>query len=121
MRTTRVCVIGLVGIAVFSALSVYLGAAESQPAVAKPIDLEKRVSVLEERVAQLERQLDQVTHPSSPLVLPPVALPQQAPRFAPQASATAPQAAPTVPPNAVPREFNGQTYYIVPLGKEAAR
>jgi hypothetical protein len=116
MRAIRVCIVVTTGIAAISLLYASLGAAESQPAAAKTPDLQQRVAALEEKVAQLEKKLDQF--PST------IAPPNGAPRAptAPLPPGTqlpqqTPQLPPGVPPNAVPREFNGQTYYIVPLTK----
>jgi hypothetical protein len=99
---------------------MYLGAAESQSPGTKPMDLEKRVAALEEKVAQLEKKLDQLAHASLPAVPPTATAPQPYLPNSPQ-TLSAPPIPPTVPPNAVPREFNGQTYYILPLGKETQR
>jgi outer membrane murein-binding lipoprotein Lpp len=120
MRAIRVCVVGLTGIVFASFLCVYLGAAESQPNTAKPSDLEKRVATLEDKVAQLEKRLDQLTNAALLAVPPAATAPQPLLRDAPRLPA--PSDIPsTLPPSAVPREFNGRTYYIVPLGKQAVR
>ena len=120
MRAARVWVAGLSGVVAAAMLSMHLCAAESQSPVAKPTNLEERVATLEEEVTQLEKKLDQLAHASLPAVPPMATTPQpylpKSPRILP-----APQIPLTVPPNAVPRDFNGQTYYIVPLGQEPQR
>jgi outer membrane murein-binding lipoprotein Lpp len=109
MRAARVWVAGLFGVVAVAMLSVYLGAAENQSPVAKPMDLEKRVATLEEKVAELEKKLDQLAHAALPAVPPMATAPQPYLPNSPQ----------TLPPSAVPREFNGQTYYLLPLGNAA--
>ena len=132
MRAVRACILGGVGVAAVSFVGAWLGAAETKPTPAKSPDVDQRVKALEEKVAELEKKLE---HLSSALL--PSNPPAVAPRYgAPRAPIAPPvppgaQVAPTpppalelppgVPPNAIPREFNGQTYYIVPLTKEAPR
>lgn len=111
-RPFILCSAGVVGITL---LGVYLNAAESPtPAVRAP-DLSQRVTTLEERVVRLEKLLADRA-PGSPLVAPPTPTPAPGPPVP-----TQPQLTPGLPRNAVPFEFNGGTYYIVPLAKEAAR
>jgi hypothetical protein len=116
MRALRATVLCSAGVAAVSLMFVCLRAAECQPAAAKTPDLQQRVATLEEKVAQLEKKLDQIS-PGYLLSVPPVA----AAPFGSSRVPTAPQVPSGIPPHAVPREFNGQTYYIVPLAKEAAR
>jgi hypothetical protein len=117
MRALRNCAVGIVAATLVCA---YLLAAESQPAAAKTPDLLQRVTTLEEKVARLEKQLADQSEQGYQFRLSP-----RAPRaVAPSVGAPtpeAPQAPPGIPPNSTPQVFNGQTYYIVPLGKEAAR
>jgi hypothetical protein len=128
MRALRFRVVRTVGVVATTLVCAYLIAAESKPTAAKTPDLQQRVAALEDKAAQLEKKLEQVQQ-GYVLAVPPTATPPQvAPRVpnAPQATPGAPLPAipptpPGVPPNAVPREFNGQTYYIVPLAKEASR
>lgn len=124
MRALRVRAFCAVGVVTATLVCAYLVAAESQPAAAKSPDLQQRVASLEEKVAQLEKKLDQLSSGYLRTVPPAVALPHGSPRFltAPQATPDAPLTAPMpnspgIPPNAVPHEFNGQTYYIMPLTK----
>ena len=63
---------------------------------------QQQVAELRERVADLERKLAKRPALQMP-PLPPL-------KLQPGLSAT-----PAVPKNAVPREFNGETYYVVPL------
>jgi hypothetical protein len=116
MRALRVCVVCSAGAIAAALLCAYLNAAEGQPAAAKTPDLQQRVAALEEKVAQLEKKLSQIPPGYLPTVPPAVAAPNGTPRVP-----TAPQLPPGIPPHAVPREFNGQTYYIVPLTKEPTR
>jgi hypothetical protein len=116
MRNLRVGVVCSVGAIAAALLCAYLNAAESQPAAANAPDLQQRVAALEEKVAQLEKKLSQVPPGYLPTVPPAVAAPKGAPLVP-----TAPQLRPSIPPHSVPREFNGQTYYIVPLAKEPTR
>ena len=112
-------------------LCVYLVAAENSPPAAKAPDLAQRVVELEAKVAQLKKKIEQLSSPpllNSPPAMTPRFLPPRATVAAPvQPGAeavpapVAPELPPGVPPNATPREFNGQTYYIVPLAKEATR
>jgi hypothetical protein len=114
MRVSRACVLGFMGLSVATLFCVYLRGAESQTPAAKAPDLLQRVAVLEERVAQLEKRLAEQPLPAYPIA-PPAAtgVPGSRPaRPVPQG--------PPVPPG-VPHLFNGQTFYITPLGKEAAR
>jgi len=123
MRAIRVGVVCSAGASAVALLCVCLGAAENQPSAAKAPDLQQRVATLEEKVAQLEKKLNRVAIPPNyPLTVPPSVAPPATPtpQGTPRLPAL-PQVPPGVPPNAVPREFNGQTYYIVPLTKEAAR
>ena len=115
MRALRVCVVCSAGAIAAALFCAYLSAAEG-PAAAKTPDLQQRVATLEEKVAQLERRLNQVPPAYLPTVPPAVVAPGEH-AIVP----TMPQLPPGVPPNATPREFNGQTYYIVPLSKEAQR
>jgi hypothetical protein len=112
MRASRFCVVCLTGAIV--AVCAYLYAAEGQTAAAKAPDMQQRVATLEEKVALLERKLNQAPTSYLPTVPPAVA-----PRAGSPIVPVTPQLPPGVPPNATPREFNGQTYYIVPLSKEA--
>ena len=66
---------------------------------------------------ELEKQLAAQPMPASP-ILPPAA---PVPPGARPSPLLPPQAAPSLPPNAVPHEFNGQTFYIMPLGKDGTR
>src|SRR4051794_38661795 len=101
MRVSPGCVLGFVGCTVFTVFCVYLGAAESQPAVAKAPDLSQRVAVLEEKVAQLEKRLAEQPVPAYPIA-PPGAMGMPGLKQA--------QPIPQVPPG-VPHTFNGQTFY----------
>jgi hypothetical protein len=116
MRVLRVCILAFISVATASVFCLYLRAAENQPPAAKSPGLSQRVAALEEKVAQLEKKLAAVTQPGYPVPAPSAPVPPGAIPAQPL-----PQAAPSIPPNAVPHTFNGQTYYIVPLGKEAAR
>lgn len=108
MRVLPACVLGFIGCTVATSYCVYLGAAESQPPAAKVPDLSQRVAVLEEKVAQLEKRLAEQPLPAYPMVPPDtMGMPGLKP------------GQPTAP--GVPHTFNGQTFYIMPLGKEAAR
>ena len=128
MRSLRVRALSAVGVLAVTLVCAYLIAAESQPTPAKTPDLQQRVAALEEKVAQLEKKLEQVP-PGYLLGAPPAATPLYVPRRAPSAPQAQPgaplqappQAPPGIPRNAVPQEFNGQTYYIVPLTKDATR
>ena len=113
MRSLRVCVFCSAGAIAVALLCAYLNAAESQPAAANAPDLQQRVAALEEKVAQLEKKLSQIRPGYLPTVPPAIAAPNGAPLVP-----AAPQLPPGIAPHAVPREFNGQTYYIVPLAKE---
>ena len=113
-RPFILCSAGVVGIAL---VCVYLNAAESPTPAAKVPDLSQRVTTHEERVARLERLLAEPTIPGSPLVAPPAPTPTPGLPSVP----AQPQLTPSLPRNAVPFEFNGGTYYIVPLAKEAAQ
>src|SRR4051794_19051854 len=125
MRVLRVFALCLVGAVSVSLFCLCLGAAESQPPAAKTPDLQQRVAALEEKVTQLEKKLDQVSSDHLLTVPPAIAPPYGTPRapaapLAPgvQLPPQAPQLPPGVPSNAIPRQFNGQTYYIVPLTKD---
>jgi hypothetical protein len=114
LRPLSLAFVGVVGVAL---LCAYLFAAESPTPAVKVPDLTQRVATLEERVARLEKLLVERPAPANPLVAP------QAP-YAPPTPTPAqpmPQLTPSVPRNAVPFDFNGQTYYIVPLTQGAAQ
>jgi hypothetical protein len=119
IRPLVLCGVGVLGVAL---LGVYLGAAESPTPAVKAPDLSQRVATLEERVLRLEKLLSQqITSGGVPLVAPQVA-PQTTPM--PQGTApvpAAPQLQPDIPRNATPFQFNGSTYYIVPLAKDAGQ
>jgi hypothetical protein len=114
MRVFRACILCLVGAGIVSVYCLCLGAAESQPPAAQSPNLLQRVSVLEAKVAQLEKKLAEQPPPAYPIV-PPGAM--VAPGLTP--AQPAPQSPPGVPRNAVPHTYNGQSFYIVPLGKDA--
>jgi hypothetical protein len=127
MRVSRPFVICCVAIGTLILIGGQFGKAENQEKAAKAPDLAQRVVALEEKVARLEKLLAQAPLFGYPLPVPPTA-PRAAPQIAPPTSPPGaipaqptPQLPPGVPPNAVPHEFNGSTYYIVPLGKESAR
>jgi hypothetical protein len=113
MRTLRVSVFCSAGAIAVALLGAYLNAAESQPGAASAPDLQQRVRALEEKVAQLEKKLSQIPPGYLPTVPPAARAPNGTPLVP-----TVPQLPPGIPPHSVPREFNGQTYYIVPLAKE---
>ncbi len=128
-RTGRIVVLG--GACGLVALRLCL-AAERSPSGELPAALAQRVKSLEEKVAQLEKKLEEQIARSYPVPPQPPSgvLPRVAPPAAPQAPGpAAPQAAPLVVPpvppvevpNGEPFQFNGHTYYIMPLGKDAAR
>ncbi len=146
MRAIRAGILSGVGLAIVLLVSMWLGAAETKPASAKMPDVDQRVKALEEKVAELEKKLEQVSsalQSSDPLALaprfeaprapiappvPPGALLAPTPLPVPDglpkvqvAPAPPPDAElpPGVPPDALPREFNGRTYYIVPLTEGA--
>lgn len=121
MRALRVCVFCTVGIVAATLVCAYLVAAESQPAAAKTPDLQQRVTMLEEKVAHLEKQLAEQSQQGYLVPVLPTAPLGVAPPVGTRPAPVAPQAPPGIPPNAVPHTFNGQTFYIVPLGKEASR
>jgi hypothetical protein len=116
MRSFRVCIVCSAGAIAVVLLCAFLNAAESQPAATKAPDLQQRVAALEEKVAQLEKKLSQVPPGYLPTVPPAAAAPNGTPLVP-----AVPQLPPGIPPRSVPREFNGQTYYIVPLAKEPTR
>ena len=111
MRVSRACVLGFTGCTAATLICVYLSAAESQPLAVKAPDLSQRVAVLEEKVAQLGKRLAEKSSPAY-AIAPPGAMVAPGLKPAPPV--------PQVPPG-VPHTFNGQTFYIMPLGKEAAR
>jgi hypothetical protein len=115
MSALRPFTLGSVGVVGAALLCAYLFAAESPTPAVKVPDLSQRVATLEERVARLEKLLAERPAPGTPLVAPqsPYAPPT------PQPAQPMPQFTPSLPRNAVPFDFNGQTYYIVPLAKEA--
>jgi hypothetical protein len=121
MRALRVCAVCTAGVVAGTLAGVYLIAAENQPAAAKAPDLQQRVTTLEEKVARLEKQLVEQSQQGYLLTVPPTATPGVAPPLGGRPAPAVPQMTPDVPPKGIPRIFNGQTYYIVPLGKEAAR
>jgi hypothetical protein len=124
-RPFILCSAAVIGVAL---LGVYLGAAESPKSAVKAPDMSQRVATLEDRVARLEKLLSQLVTPGGiPMVAPQAPQPSEAPGAAltPQApqtypAPTTPQLPPGIPLNAQPFQFNGSTYYIVPLAKEAA-
>ncbi len=128
LRRWIACSVAVCGVL---SLCVYLGAAENTLPAAKPPDLAQRVAELEAKVAQLEKKLEEQATRTYPAPQPPSAvLPRVAPFAVPQTpGATVPQTtplvAPPVPPMDEPKgqpyQFNGHTYYIVPLGKDATR
>jgi hypothetical protein len=108
MRISRACFLAFIGCTVAALFCMYLGAAESQPPAAKALDVLQRVAVLEEKVAQLEKRIAEQPLPAYPIV--------------PPGATGVPGLKPVQPvPPGVPHTFNGQTFYIMPLGKEAAR
>jgi hypothetical protein len=116
MRARRPLIVCCTTIAA-TALCVYLFAAETQEPVLKSPDLARRVAGLEQKVAQLEKTVAQLSVSANRLTVPPaVPLPGDASQAQP-----VPQAVPAIPPNATPHTYNGQTFYILPLGAQAAQ
>ena len=113
MRNFRAYIACSAGAIAVALLCAYLNAAESQPAAPSAPDLQQRVMALEKKVAQLEKKLSEIPPGYLPTVPPAAAAPNGTPLVP-----TVPQLPPGIPPHSVPREFNGQTYYIVPLAKE---
>jgi hypothetical protein len=67
-----------------------------------PQALLERIKKLEARMAQLERQPPAMIYPMQAL---------------PSPNFVSPGMQPQVPPNWIPREFNGQRFYIAPIEK----
>lgn len=118
MRAFQLSVVCILGYAVVSLLSPAAGIPQSE----QPADsngLLQRVALLEAKIAGLEKKVGELSA-SVPRSFSPA---PNAP-YAPQApEGTAQDAAPTppgVPPDAERQEFNGRTYYIVPLGARTA-
>jgi hypothetical protein len=120
MSALRPFTLGSVGVVGAALLCAYLFAAESPTPAVKVPDLSQRVATLEERVARLEKLLAERPALGTPLVAPqsPYAPPTPP---TPQPAQPMPQLTPSLPRNAVPFDFNGQTYYIVPLAQQAAQ
>lgn len=79
------------------AFTVIAVAQDARPAQDRVQELLKRIEKLEARVKELEQLVPRTVVPAS--ITPP------------------PQFVPNVPRHWIPQEFNGQTYYIIPLTK----
>ena len=117
MRKLRRGLLYSVGIATVALTCIYANQAKSDAPANHAADLLDRIASLEDRVAELERrllnrglfqsQLSMTTIPSPIIGQPTAPAPLQTP--------------PGIPPGSIPYQFNGGTYYIVPLTEEASR
>jgi hypothetical protein len=106
------CVSGAVVAALFC---IYVNAAKSDVQVNIAPDAIQRITALENRVAELEKRLaDQALFQYQ---RPTPAISDSLGNLLP--TPTPPQASPGIPPGSIPHQFNGSTYYIIPLTKGA--
>jgi len=105
MRSKQISAFFVVAAISSSLLCVAFGAAESRPTVDSARGLDERVAALEAKIAGLERTVTllQVT---AKMKQPLLVVPQ--PQVGPGAQ--------KMPPGSEARQFNGSTYYLVPLG-----
>jgi hypothetical protein len=104
--------------AVFVALTcIYTNRATSDELHDPSPNLFEKIASLESRVAELERRIvnQSLSQPQPPMALTSDSILGQ------PAVPVAPQSPPSIPRGSTPFQFNGGTYYIVPLTKEAAQ
>ncbi|HEX5470767.1 MAG TPA: hypothetical protein VFW73_02720 [Lacipirellulaceae bacterium] len=116
MRMKQICIVCCVGIGVAALFCECYGAVKGQASAAKAPSLEQRIATLEAKVAELEKQIAAQRVAQPPLASPGTIGPGNVPT-----PLVAPGSPSTLPRGAEPHKFNGQTYYLVPLGKVAAR
>ena len=116
---------------VLLSLSIAAAPPATQPSLEKEnAALKARIADLEAKVAQLQREVNQLR--AAPpgvrqnLVAPPLRFNFKDGRYemeraVPLTPYRAPYAAPIIPPDAVPQQFNGQPFYLIPTKAEQAK